>query len=318
LESAGRVHVADHGGVATGGAAEAAGRRQAMTHSGGETTLRTMRPEDIPFAMEVKTAAGWNQTARDWAAYLGYAPDGCFVAERAGRRVGTATTIAYGRRCGWVGMVLVHPEARRGGIGTALLRRAIAALQARGVAAVKLDATPMGRTVYLPMGFRDEYELTRFEGAAPAGAAPTGVAVQFMTERDLPELTAFDAEAFGAERGAVLRSMASRNPEFCFVRREAGRIAGYLIARHGANAVQIGPWVARDAGSAEELLRAFWRRVPGRRVFVDVPHPNAAGLALIRGAGFAVQRGYTRMFLGENPFPGLPERVFGTSSAEKG
>ena len=281
-------------------------------------TLRLLQTADIPFAMAVKNAAGWNQSERDWAGYLEYEPDGCFLAEVDGQPAGTATSIRYGDRFGWIGMVLVDPQRRRAGIGTKLLRRAIDYLQARGVRAVKLDATPMGRTVYVLLGFRDEYELSRFEGPAPAPVAATSAAVQFMTERDLLELADFDAEAFGARRDAVLRSMSARNPEFCFVRRAAGAITGYLIARHGHRAVQIGPWIARDAESADELLRAFWRRVPGKRVFVDVPHPNAAGLELIRGYGFTVQRGYTRMFLGENAHPGIPARVFGTSSAEKG
>jgi len=281
-------------------------------------TIRQLQAEDIPFAMEVKNLAGWNQTARDWTGYLEYEPDGCFIAEAGGRPVGTATAIRYGDRFGWIGMVLVHPDARRLGIGTLLLRRTIEYLQQRGVKCVKLDATPMGRKVYVPMGFRDEYELSRYEGNAPTTAAPTSAAVQFLTERDLEEVSVLDAEAFGAERMKVLQSMSARNPEFCFVRREDGKITGFLMARHGQNAVQIGPWIARDAAGADELLRAFWRRVPGKRVFVDVPHPNAAGIALMVRDGFTVQRGYARMFLGENTHPGRPESVFGTSSAEKG
>lgn len=283
-----------------------------------EPTIRVLREGDIPFAMEVKNLAGWNQTARDWSGYLHYEPEGCFVAEVAGRKAGTATTIGYGDRFGWIGMVLVHPESRRGGIGTKLLRKGIAYLQERGVRCVKLDATAMGRKVYVPMGFVDEYELSRYEGDAPASVEATSAAVQFMTERDLPELVAFDAPIFGAERPAVLRSMSQRNPEFCFVRRDAGRITGYLIARHGQSAVQVGPWLARDEVGAEELWRAFLRRVPGQRVFVDVPHPNASALALVQSSGFTVQRGFSRMYLGENSWPGEPTCVFGTSSAEKG
>jgi ribosomal protein S18 acetylase RimI-like enzyme len=285
-----------------------------------EISIRPMRPDDVPFAMEVKNLAGWNQSARDWLGYLEYEPSGCFVAEVGGRRVGTATSIAYGDRCGWIGMVLVHPDARRLGIGTKLLRRAIAYLQERGVRSVKLDATPMGRTVYVPMGFQDEYELSRYEGVAPAAVPATSAAVQFMTERDVPELAALDAEAFGVERLPVLRSMSTRNPEFCFVHRSPHdrSVDGFLIARHGHNAVQIGPWIARDAAGAEELWVTFLRRVPGKRVFVDVPHPNAAGVALLQRYGFTVQRGFMRMFLGENVTPGRPAWVFGTSSAEKG
>ena len=41
------------------------------------------------------------------------------------------TTIRYGNTVGWIGMVLVHPDFRRLGIGSKLLREAIAYLQAR-------------------------------------------------------------------------------------------------------------------------------------------------------------------------------------------
>lgn len=284
-----------------------------------EVTLRRMEAADVPVAMDLKNIAGWNQTVKDWLGYLEFEPEGCFVAEAAGKRVGTATSIAYGDRFGWIGMVLVHPDARRLGLGSALLRRAIDYLQRRGVACVKLDATPMGRKVYVPLGFQDEYELSRYEGVAPNTEEATAAGVQFMTEGDLPAVIAFDAAAFGAERGAVIRSMSRRNLEYCFVARDDdSKVCGYLIARDGLNAVQIGPWIARDATVADTLLRAFLRRVCGKRVFVDVPHPNAPAVALIEKHGFKVQRGFMRMFLGENRHPGDPRQVFGTSSAEKG
>jgi hypothetical protein len=80
----------------------------------------------------------------------------------------------------------------------------------------------------------------------------------------------------------------------------------------------LGPWVASDAAVAERLLRAFFGRAGGRRIFVDVPHPNVAGCALMRNYAFTIQRGFTRMYLGPNRHPGISERIFGCSGAEKG
>lgn len=290
-----------------------------MNASGSEITLRPLAASDIPMAMELKNLAGWNQTARDWSGYLEYEPDGCFVAEHRGRAVGTATTIRYGERFGWIGMVLVHPECRRLGIGTVLLRAAIEYLQRTGTGCVKLDATPMGRSVYVPMGFQDEYALSRYEGTVAGGAGGIAAGVKAMSGSDLPDMNAFDAPIFGAERPAVLRSMNARNPEYCFVWRDGrGALRGYLIAREGLNAVQLGPWIATEPGVASDLLQAFFANAAGKRVYLDVPHPNAAGIQLITSVGFTVQRGYVRMFLGENRHPGIPGFVFGTSSAEKG
>jgi ribosomal protein S18 acetylase RimI-like enzyme len=281
-------------------------------------SVRPLTVADLRFASQVRALAGWNQTEADWRGYLEFEPEGCFIAEAGGKPAGTATAIRYGEKFGWIGMVLVHPEARRHGIGTTLLRATIDYLQQRGPRCVKLDATPMGKKVYVPLGFRDEYDVTRYEGTAPMDAKAPDGSVRWLADGGLADVVAFDTSIFGAERGGVLQSLSRRNPEFCFVAHDTTGVAGYLIAREGANALQLGPWLARDATTAERLLRAFFQRVPGRRIFVDVPQPNTAGVALIALNGFTVQRGFTRMYLGENRDPGRPEQVFGTSGAEKG
>lgn len=281
--------------------------------------IRTMTSADLPLANELRRIAGWNQSPRDWAGYLEFDPQGCFVAEVDGVPQGTATTISYEGRLAWIGMVLVHPDQRRRGVGTALLQRAIGWLQDQRIPCIKLDATPMGRPVYLPLGFRDEYAVTRYLGPvrAPEGKEADGIAA--LTTGDLPEIAALDARWFGVARPRVLTSLGGRNPELCLVARRAGRIVGYLIARAGADRLQIGPWGAEDAQVAEALLQAFLRRAPqGREVLLDVPEPNQSGPVLLTRYGLGIQRGYTRMYLGENLNPGEPAHVFGTSAAEKG
>lgn len=292
--------------------------RKLATPARPEVTLRRLTAADIAFAHELNTLVGWNQVASDWRGYLEFEPEGCFAAEIAGRPAGTATTINYGNRFGWIGMVLVHPEFRRFGIGTKLLRHTIEYLQGRGTACIKLDATPMGRKVYVPLGFIDEYEVTRYEGVALSDVAKPESGIAALSEADVGAVAAYDAPVFGAERLAVLRAMSRRNPALCFVARGEVGIRGYLIAREGRQAVQLGPWVADDIVVAEKLLRALFHHVGGRKLFVDVPHPNAAGRALVEKYGFVIQRGFTRMHLGENRHPGIPAQVFGSSGAEKG
>jgi GNAT superfamily N-acetyltransferase len=281
-------------------------------------TLRPLTASDLAAAHELRKLAGWNQSERDWAGYLEFEPAGCLAAEVAGRVIGTATTITYGTRMGWIGMVLVHPSQRREGVGTALLNASIRYLKSRGVEAIKLDATPMGREIYERLGFCDEYELARHEGIAPPADSRRSDAVCPLTSDVMEELISFDAPIFGAPRPAVLASLCRRNPGLCFVWRGPTGLAGYLIAREGSNAVQVGPWMARDGQVAEQLLGALLQRVAGRRVFIDVPAPNRAGRELMVRIGFTVQRGLTRMFLGSNNWPGTPALVFSTSGAEKG
>src|SRR5256885_742127 len=83
--------------------------------------VRVITEGDLPFAENVCSLAGWNQTPGDWRRFLAMEPAGCFVAEWDGLPAGTATTITYGFDLAWIGMVLVHPDYRRRGIGNALL-----------------------------------------------------------------------------------------------------------------------------------------------------------------------------------------------------
>src|SRR5712692_11935001 len=105
-------------------------------------SIRRMTAADIPFGMGLKEQAGWNQTEADWQRCLELEPAGCFVAELDGTPVGTTTTCIFGP-VAWVAMVLVEAAFRNRGIGTTLMRYALAFLDERGVRTVRLDATPL-------------------------------------------------------------------------------------------------------------------------------------------------------------------------------
>ncbi len=78
--------------------------------------IRTLTLSDVPFAMRLVEIVGWNQLPADWHRLIRIAPQGCFLAEWDGQPAATATAVAYGTDCAWVGMVLVHPDFRRRGI----------------------------------------------------------------------------------------------------------------------------------------------------------------------------------------------------------
>ena len=280
--------------------------------------IRPMTGADIPHGMGFKTVAGWNQTETDWERFLSLEPEGCFVAEADGEAVGTATTCRFGRDCGWIAMILVPPERRRHGIGSALFKHAVAYLESRGVRSVKLDATPVGRAVYLQVGFLDEYELQRREGVAPAvesrGVVP-------MTEAHLNAVRALDLPIYGADRSNLLIRLSEETREgggaFCGVFRNAqGKVEGYGMVRPGSRAAFVGPIVTRTEEAGVELFRWTMNRVAGQPVFFDIPLPNAVAVRLAHDHGFAVQRPFTRMYRGVN-CPGDPTKVYATSGPEK-
>lgn len=284
--------------------------------------VRQMTSADIPFGMELKTLAGWNQTEADWRALLGYTPEGCFVAEWEGRPVGTATTTIHDGKVAWIGMVLVHPEFRRLGIGKSLLKHCIAWLQQRCVPCIKLDATPAGKTVYVPLGFRDEYELERVETVARVNGETriAGCQVQ-ATECDAEAISALDNEAFGVSRQPVLQRLLGEHPDLCWTVRPPSFVLrpleGFLLARPGANAWHLGPWAARSPEAAEALLCACLARLAGQRIFADVL-VNHPARQLVARYGFAPQRPLTRMYLGCNDWCGDPALTYAVADPAKG
>ena len=104
--------------------------------------IRILTSDDLPFADSLRAIVGWNQTLDDWRRFLAMEPEGCFLAEWDGAPVGTATTLRYGLEVAWIGMVLVHPDQRRRGIGKASLHHCITIarhLQVRVRAKTRLD-----------------------------------------------------------------------------------------------------------------------------------------------------------------------------------
>ena len=124
-----------------------------------DVKIRLMTDADISLGMALKNIAGWNQIEADWRRFIKLEPQGCFVANLEGKDLGTVTTICYGTKFSWVGMVLVFPEERRKGIGSTLLKQGIEYCENKGVEVVRLDATPMGKKFMIQSVLRTNFIL---------------------------------------------------------------------------------------------------------------------------------------------------------------
>ncbi len=264
--------------------------------------LRQMTARDLPAGMRLKEIAGWNQTHGDWERFLNASPQGCFVAETDGEVVGTAATISYEGRFAWIGMVLVDPAVRGQGIGTKLLEKAIEYLDGCGIPSMKLDATPQGKPIYEKLGFASEYEIERWQLQRPP-APDAAFGASSITE----EMLDYDREIFGADRSALLRSIALEHPAFVLQTRSQGKLTGYSLGRRGELADHFGPWVAQEESSAHQLLDEFLVRSRRDKVFVDGMKNSSWAMKLLRQRGFQFSRCLTRMYRGRNDFPGRPE-----------
>ncbi len=261
--------------------------------------LRTMTFEDIPVAIRLKDAAGWNQTAADWVRFISASPEGCFVMECHGNVIGTSATIAYDGRFSWIGMLIVDEQYRGQGIGTALLERAIYFLDSQKIPAIKLDATPQGKPLYEKLGFMSEYDIERWMLSRTAKEKAVENAPV-----SIEDVLQMDREIFGADRSGLLRSLAQEAPHLTLVDQQEEEITGYSFGRLGSLADHMGPWVARNADAAERLLNSFLLRSSRELIFVDCLRLNPWAVPLVKARGFEFSRPLTRMFRGTNGYAG--------------
>jgi GNAT superfamily N-acetyltransferase len=253
--------------------------------------------------------AGWNQNVADWRFMLG-AGSG-FGLRSDGKWEASSLVLPLGDKLAWISMVLVTKARRRGGVGTGLLKRCIAEVQANGAVA-GLDATEQGRPIYLPLGFRDLYKISRWHFGGVKEMPPAGV-VRPMTTADFPAVLAYDRAQIGMERPKLLTHLAERQPAMAFVA-DSG---GFVLGREGRTAYSIGPVVADDEATGLALIARAASSVPGPFI-IDVPDAHADIRRWLERQGAVSPRGYVRMTLGTAPGLDDPSHVFGLAGPELG
>lgn len=272
---------------------------------------------DVRAGLLLCRAAGWNQTAEDWELFLELSPEGCCVAvDDEGQVRGTVSTVRYQDHFSWIGMVLVDPAFQRQGIGIQLLRESLQILSEENT--VKLDATPAGRHIYLQLDFVDEYRISRMERKGPWQDALPLSPARPVVEKDLHAILELDRRVFGADRGAVIRSLLRRSRRLAFVSDQGEGIDGFCFGRLGHNFTQIGPVIAKTFEAAKNVASAALVNVADRPVVMDCLHFSEEWSAWVTSLGFVEQRPLIRMFRGTNTHAGLPENQFAILGPEFG
>jgi len=271
-------------------------------------------PAESEAVWPLSVEAGWNQNVADWRFMLG-AGRGFGLRGADGRWEASSLVLPLGAKLAWISMVLVTRGRRRGGVGTGLLKRCIAEVRAKDAVA-GLDATEDGRPIYLPLGFRDLYKISRWHFDA-AKDVPPGVALRPMTAGDLPAVCAYDLALSGMERPALLAHLAVRQPKAAWIAQEGDRLAGFVLGREGRAASSIGPVVADDEAIGLALIARAASAVPGPFI-IDVPDAHAEIRKWLERQGATSPRGYMRMTLGSAPGLDDPSHVFALAGPELG
>ena len=252
------------------------------------------------------------------AFYLEHDPELCLVAEVDGQVVGTVMAINYNNEVAWIGMMIVEKPYRKLGISTALLNEVIARLN--HCQSIKLDASPAGSHVYEKLGFVVELELQRMitSSLEVPSSDSSDESIQRIQKTDIPDIIACDAETFGVNRTNLICHLADSRLEMGWIARTKDAVTGFLLIREGTLYHQVGPLFAPSEALACQLFSLAAQHLAAKPVTVDIHTNKSEFRNFLLSLGFETQRPFYRMYLRNNPFPGLPDRQFTLASPEVG
>ena len=272
--------------------------------------IRHLQLSDIPGAMQLVLAEGWNQTEKDWDILIGNSQNVCFAAIADNQLVGTATAINYANIVSWIGMVLVDKKFRGQGISKLLLNSMFDELKL--CKSIKLDATPAGQPVYKKLEFADEYTISRMVNSSFAGLPNIDFEnnIQQIQQKDISAIIEFDKQTFGADRKQLIHGLIKDFPEKSCVQKEGNKIVGFALGRQGNRHHQIGPVSALSDFAAKQLITKALHDLKGESIVIDILDNKPELQLWLKSIGFEKQRYFTRMFLKNNESPGKMNSQF--------
>jgi GNAT superfamily N-acetyltransferase len=279
-------------------------------------SIRTLSDADVEAADGILSSAF--QRAESWQPELRLfqrlQPDGIFLASRDGTPAGMVASIIYSGYA-YVGLMGIHQNSQRQGLGIALMEHLLAWMEEQKVPLVELDASPAGQPLYEKLGFVPFGEVYVFQQSTNQLDVQRAKGIQLLTPQQLDQVTAADAQAFGADRSRLLRVLLELYPGRAFLSKdEQKQVTGYLFAQ----AKRIGPWVMTGGDDAEQLLNLALSLPFNGPVSVVTPAENTHAVSLLQEFGFQITRVNCHMAYGPRPVMGQREKVYGQTSLSFG
>ena len=278
-------------------------------------TIRTLHRDEIQLAIDWAAEEGWNPGLHDARCFHAADPEGFLLAEVDRKAVGCISAVAHGSGFGFIGLYIVVPAWRGQGIGLRLWNAALSRLSGR---VVGLDGVPAQQGNYRNSGFTLAWRNVRHGGIARPGEKAVPSEVVPLSSVDFEALCRRDREFFPAPRAQFLREWCAMPDSAGLAWLRNGQIGGWGVIRRCQTGHKIGPLIADEPSIASALYAGLCDTVPaGDPVFLDVPAPNAAAVALAQANGMSCVFETARMYAGPAPQCNL-SAVYGLTTLELG
>jgi GNAT superfamily N-acetyltransferase len=273
--------------------------------------VRAMSRQELDVALDWAAAEGWNPGLHDAGCFYAADPGGYLAGFIDGEMVASIFAVRYGATFGFIGGYIVKPEYRGRGFGMAVWKAGMARLAGRNVG---LDGVVAQQPNYAKSGFVLAHRNIRFEGEGRGQPAP---APGLARSPEFAGIVRYDKPFFAEERTDFLRCWTGSH-HITFAVHGANGLAGYAVMRPCRGGYKIGPLFADAPEVAEQLFAALQGEAPqGSPLFLDVPEPNEAALALAKRHQLRPCFETARMYTGGQPDLGM-SRLYGITSFELG
>ena len=273
--------------------------------------IRTMSRGELELAIDWAAAEGWNPGLADATPFQVADPAGFLIGLVDGTPAAVISVVRYGQDFGFLGLYIAAPAHRGHGHGLRLWQAGLDHLHGRTIG---LDGVVAQQANYRRSGFSYAWPNFRYGVALEGRADP-----RLIDARTLPftAIERLDRALFPAPRSAFLAAWLAMPESRSLALVEDGELTGLGTIRRCRQGYKVGPLYAPGRAPAERLLRGLASSADGEELFLDLPGPNTAGIAIASDLGLDVRFETARMFRGLAP--DLPlERVFGITTFELG
>ncbi len=274
--------------------------------------VRQLAADEVPVMLEWAATEGWNPGVHDAATFHAADPNGFLASLVDDAPAAVVSLVRFGDDLAFLGLYICRPDLRGQGYGWRVWQ---AAMEQAGDRTIGLDGVPEQQPKYVRSGFDLAWQNARYTGRG-GGSMPPGLVP--LDQVPFASLVACDREIGGVDREEFLHAWVNQPDAMGLARVGAdGQVRGWGLVRPCRDGWKIGPLLANDTETGDQLLDGLRAVVGNGEVSLDLPVPNQAAVAAASSRGMVPSFFTARMYRGTPPVVNL-DRLWGVASFELG
>lgn len=232
-----------------------------------------------------------------------------------GEIIACAAIVPYKEDLASLGMVIVHPDYRRLGLGKAATMKCVQSLP--DSVPIILISTPEGKPMYEQLGFKLVDGVQKFVcdsyQTQPMNFDMSEYTIEPFQSSYLPQIVELDQAACGVRRDKFLAVRIEQAKDAIVAKNNSGNVVGYALSIRGTVNLLIGPIVAPNHDVAMNLLD---RLVIGNknRIRIDIPQGQTEFGSVLMRYGFRMVSQPPIMVLNRDELPKRSGQLFGIAA----